>query len=157
MGFLMDMKIELKRSLKFQGDIEQVRRSMDDLPALLKQFPKLDQLKELKPNAYEWTLHPIGAAGISHVVVYAADYSTDLSATRVSWVPVKGVGNASLHGSLECVPHGDDIELRVEISGQLRDMSIPLTLRLLAPAYIKKTFEILVDKFSVRLSEHFSR
>ena len=153
----MDIKIELKRSIKFQGDINQVRKCLADLPTLLKQFPKLDQLKELKPNAYEWTLHPIGAAGISHVVVYAADYSTDLSANRVSWVPVKGIGNASLQGSFECTPKGEDIELTVEISGQLRDMSIPLTLRLLAPAYIKKTFEILVDKFSVRLSEHFAK
>lgn len=149
----MDMKIKLKRNAKFSASPDSIRSQLNDIPALLKLFPKLDSLNELKPGSFKWTLKPIGAAGVEHVVVYGADYSVDLQSMKVSWSAVKGVGNATLDGWIHFQEAGGTIDLAVHIEGQLRDMSIPLALRLVTPTYINKTFEALVDKFLERLRE----
>ncbi len=149
----MDMKIKLKRNAKFSASPDAIRSQLNDITGLLKLFPKLDSLSELKPGAFKWTLKPIGAAGIEHVVVYGADYSVDLQSMKVSWSSVKGVGNATLDGWIHFQEAGGTIDLAVHIEGQLRDMSIPLALRLVTPTYINKTFEALVDKFLERLRE----
>jgi hypothetical protein len=152
----MDMKIDLKRSLQFQGDTEIIKNHLSDLPTLLNLFPKLNELKELKPGSFQWTLKPIGAAGVEHVVVYGAQYNVDLEAMKISWVAVKGVGNATLEGYLQVIRNGSGVELSAHIEGQLRNMSIPLALRLVTPTYIKKTFEALVDRFLEKLRDHLT-
>lgn len=149
----MDMKINLKRNAQLEAAPETVRTHLSDLPGLLGLFPKLDNLKDVGNNTYHWTLKPIGAAGIEHVVMYGARYTVDHNAMKVSWEPIKGVGNATLEGSIHFRETAGRIEVIAHIEGQLRDMSIPLALRLVTPAYIKKTFEALVDKFLTRLGE----
>lgn len=152
----MDMKINLKRHAQFEAPADVIRTRLSDLPSLLGLFPKLDHLREIKAGAYQWTLKPIGAAGVSHVVVYGAQYTVDLQAMKVSWTAVKGVGNAHLEGWIHFRENGGGIDLTVHIEGQLREMSIPLALRLVTPTYINKTFEALVDKFIERLRENVS-
>lgn len=152
----MDMKINLKRTASFQASPDTIRQQLNDLPGMLGLFPKLDHIKPIGPSAYQWTLKPIGAAGVEHAVIYGADYAVDANRLKVSWTPVKGVGNATLEGWIHFQEAGNRIDLAVHIEGQLRDMKVPLALRLVTPTFINKTFEALVDKFLLRLQERVS-
>lgn len=151
----MKIAIEIERSLRVPAHIDTVRPLLDDLEQTIGRFPKLRKLTRLDEGAYLWEMETIGSrlANIAHDVAYAAQYTVDAERGRLSWVPVRGQGNALIEGTFELQPHGKETSLRFRVKGELHDVPVPLMYRLMAAPFIQGKFTHLVESFLERTGE----
>lgn len=151
----MKVHLSIERSLAVPASSAQVIALFDDLETTVGRFPKLKKLIKLGPNRYRWDMDVIGSriANIAHSVSYAAEYRVDPAKGELSWVPVKGVGNASIEGQFRVRESGEGSVLSFSVRGELQDVPVPLMYRLIAPAFIQGKFTALVDKFLARTAE----
>lgn len=145
----MNVNIRIERTLEVPVAHDKARTLFDDIESTLRRFPKLRKLTRLAEDTYLWEMSAIGskAAGISHEVRYAAQYSVDTRRGLLSWKPVAGQGNASIEGRFELTGRGGHTRLVFSVKGELRDVPVPLMYRLLAPPFIQGKFTRLVDIF----------
>ena len=149
------MKVTINVTRALQADVPPARsRSLlDDVEATLRRFPGLRSLERLAPDVYLWTMKPIGSrlAQIEHEVVYAARYRLDRRRQRLLWEPVAGHGNAALSGHLGLESAGEGTRFEVAVTGELRDVPVPLLYRPLAPAFVQAQFVGRLDRFLEKL------
>lgn len=146
----MKVNLKIQRSVEVPAPYERVIALFEDLETTIRRFPKLRKLKKLGELAYLWEMAPIGSrvANILHEVSYAAQYSIDLKKGRLSWKPLPQHGNASIEGAFQVERRGDQLtQLTFNVSGELRDVPVPLMYRLVAPPFIQGKFTHLVDLF----------
>lgn len=148
----MNIDIEIERSVRVPAPYAQVRKLLEDLEGTIGRFPKLKKLTRVGDNAYLWEMSTIGSriAKIAHDVSYAAKYSIDLKKGELSWKPLPKYGNAVIEGRFKLQDHGVDTQMTFHVSGELRDVPVPLIYRLLAPPFIQGKFTHLVDEFLER-------
>ncbi|MGH8455680.1 MAG: hypothetical protein ACRETW_10370 [Stenotrophobium sp.] len=145
----MKVPISIERSLEVPAPHAKARSLLQDLEGTLRRFPKLRSLKKIGDSSYLWQMNAIGStiAGISHEVVYAANYVVDSGKSRLSWEPLPKYGNAVIAGSFQLRDSGANTQLIFGVNGELRDVPVPLMYRLLAPPFIQGKFTRLVDIF----------
>lgn len=145
----MKVPIKIERSIVIPAPYEKVVVLLGDLEDTIRRFPKLRRLKKLGDMAYLWEMSPIGSriANIAHEVSYAAQYTLDLKGGRLSWTPLPQHGNATIRGAFQIARSGAQTRLTFDVSGELRDVPVPLMYRLVAPPFIQGKFTHLVDVF----------
>lgn len=151
----MKVNLSIERSLPVPASATQVIALFDDLESTIGRFPKLKKLSKLGPQRYRWDMEVIGSriANIAHSVSYGAEYRIDGERGELSWIPVKGVGNASIEGRFRVRADGQGSVLSFSVRGELQDVPVPLMYRLIAPAFIQGKFTALVDRFLERTAE----
>lgn len=155
----MKVNIEIKRSIDIPLPYAQVETLYTDLETTIKRFPKLKKLKKLGEMSYLWEMSTIGSriANIAHDVSYAAKYTLDLKKGKLSWVPMPQHGNATIKGEFQLEEQGPQrTRLSFHVSGELRDVPVPLMYRLIAPPFIQGKFTHLVDVFLENTREALS-
>ena len=154
----MNVNIKIERSLDVAIPYTQALSLLDDLEGTLGRFPKLRKLSKVGDSAYVWEMSSIGSkiANISHEVVYGAQYALDRERGKVSWKPLPKKGNATVHGYFQIKERGKGSQLSFDVTGELRDVPVPLMYRLLAPSFIQGKFAYLVDTFLERTHEHLT-
>ena len=77
-----------------------------DVPAWGALFPHVETVEPLdgEPEAFVWTLEPLGPPGVAVRTVYACRYVPDDDARTLTWTPVEGVGNARFQGGVALAP-----------------------------------------------------
>ncbi|MGH6630115.1 MAG: hypothetical protein ACREB3_10320, partial [Burkholderiales bacterium] len=145
----MNVTIQIERSLQVSVPFATALMLMEDLEDTISRFPKLRKLSKLGENAYLWQMEPIGSriARISHEVSYAAFYHRDPKKGELSWKPLPKHGNASIEGVFKLREKNDGTQISFRVSGELRDVPVPLLYRLVAPPFIQGKFTRLVDIF----------
>ncbi|HEX4896333.1 MAG TPA: hypothetical protein VFV11_08400 [Solimonas sp.] len=145
----MKVNIKIERSIEVAAPFNQVRGLLDDIEGTIRRFPKLRKLSKVGDNAYVWEMATIGskAAGIAHEVSYGAQYKIDAKRGELSWKPLPKYGNATIEGRFQLADRGKSTQLTFDVSGELRDVPVPLMYRLLAPPFIQGKFTRLVDIF----------
>lgn len=151
----MKVGIQIERSLDIPAPYVQAQPLLQDFETTIRRFPKLRKLTRLKDGAYLWEMSPIGSkiARISHEVVYAAHYRVDAERGELSWTPLRDHGNASVSGHFRLSDRGDKTRLSFAVSGELREVPVPLMYRLAAAPFIQGRFTYLVDQFLQRTAE----
>ncbi len=124
-----------------------------DVPAWGALFPNVERIEPPggEPDAFVWTMAPIGPPGVAVQVVYACRYAADAAAQTVAWSPVEGVGTGRFSGRV-------DLEARAD-GGTDAHLDLDAVLSIPAPAFIRPlvvaavTFEFgrMMDTFAGRL------
>ncbi|WP_138517931.1 hypothetical protein [Limnobacter alexandrii] len=153
----MDSKLSLDKTATVALNYDAVLADLEAIEPLISIFPKLESLNKLDPNTFEWKLKPIGAMGVSHAVHYAATYEVDKANGRLSFKAKEGIGNASLSGAFQFKPNGKQVDIEIEINGQLREIKVPMLLKAATPGFIKTMFDGLVDRFIEKLGEKYGK
>ena len=145
----MKVDLAIERSIELPAPYPQVSGLLQEYESTIRRFPKLRKLKKLGEMTYLWEMAPIGSrvAKISHEVVYAARYSLDTTRGRLSWQGLPQHGNATINGFFQVQPAGRGTRLSFAVTGELRDVPVPLIYRLVAPPFIQGKFTHLVDVF----------
>lgn len=149
----MNVKIEIERSAIVPVNYDQARSLLLDVEDTIRLFPKLRRLTRQRDGSHLWEMAPIGSkvANISHAVSFAARFVVEPDQGLVHWKPVKGKGNASIEGCLQVKPHGAQTDMSLRVSGDLRDVPVPLMFRLVAPPFIQGKFSALIEHYFVKL------
>jgi carbon monoxide dehydrogenase subunit G len=153
----MDSKLSLDKTASVKLNQDALFADLKAIEPVISIFPKLESLTKIGPNAFEWKLKPIGAMGVSHAVHYAASYELDEAKGRLNFVGKEGIGNATLSGFFDFKTNGDNIDIEVQIKGQLRDIKVPMLLKAATPGFIKTMFEGLVDRYIEKLEEKYGK
>ena len=148
----MKINTRLTQSLSTNASQEKILAAFNDVPSIIRLFPKLDQL-QIDGDRYHWLLEPLGAAGIERVVEFATDIELDQRNGRVDIQPIAGFGNAQINGRLDILEQGRNATIHCELGGEL-DLKIPLIARADAGPFIKHRFAQLIDVFAHRVREH---
>lgn len=150
----MKVPIEIERTLNVE-EVPPVRAQalLDDLEGTIRLFPKLRRLEPLGPNSYLWKMDPIGAAGIEHEVVYAAEYDVQPADGAVRFKPIIGHGNATIMGHLRVEPGDVGTRLSFRVQGTLYEVPVPMVYRLAAPPVIQGIFKRLVERYLEKLRD----
>lgn len=148
----MNLKIEVERKIDVAATPAQVLQHLRNIETTLKRFPKLRKLTPLGGNDYRLDMQTIGSkiAKIAHDASFGAACSVDEARHEVSWQPIQKIGNAQIGGWLRATPAGKGASLSFRVSGELRDVPVPLMYRLVAPAFIQGKFAALVDAYLER-------
>lgn len=154
----MKVNISIARSVDVPAPVERVRGLLEDYEGTIKRFPKLRKLTPLGKDSFLWEMAPIGskAARIAHEVSYGAKYSVNARTGELSWVPVAGKGNATIEGRMRIEGKGKATRVSFDVSGELRDVPVPLMYRLVAPPFIQGKFTRLVDVFLEQIRDDLS-
>ena len=153
----MKVPIEIERHLEVEEvNLERARALLEDLEGTIRQFPKLRRLEPLGPGSYLWKMDPIGAAGIEHEVVYAAEYDVHPADGAVHFSPIVGHGNATIMGHLKVEPEAAGIRLSFRVQGTLYEVPVPMVYRLAAPSVIQGIFKRLVERYLDKLRDTLS-
>jgi len=150
----MKVPIEIERQLYVEDvPLEKARSLLDDLEGTIRLFPKLRRLEPLSAGGYLWKMDPIGAAGVEHEVVYAAEYDIRPSDGAVQFSPIIGHGNAVIKGHLQVEPGDRGIRLSFRVQGTLYEVPVPKVFRLAAPSVIQGIFKRLVERYLEKLRD----
>lgn len=151
----MKVNIKIDRSTDLPVPFEHAQALFEDIERTLRRFPKLRKLTPLGGDTWRWDLEafrpPVG--NIHHEVSYGAKYQLDPRRSELRWTPVAGVGNAQIHGVLRLAAAGAQTRLEFEVSGELREIDVPLLMRPATPGYVNTVFNNLVEIFLDRTRE----
>lgn len=136
------MKVEVVISDRFNvtSDLQAAFALLSDVPRSVSHFPDMQKLQDQGKGRFHWFLKPLGAAGISHQVVYACDYVADERTMTVTWTPVAGVGNGIIRGQWRLKAQGQGTAIEFETSGEL-EVPVPMLLRAAAKPIIQGLFQ----------------
>ncbi len=148
----MNVNIQIQRRLTVALPPAQARGLIDDVERTIGRFPKLKKLTRLGPDRYLSELGAIGSslAKIAHEVRYGAHYQRSADGSIFTWTALPDQGNASIDGSLSVLPHAGGCELCFKLSGELREIPVPLMFRLAAGPFIQGKLTHLVETFLER-------
>lgn len=151
----MDINLSLSKTGQINLAATDLVEQLGDIEKTLSYFPKLETLTNLDGQRYRWDLAAIGAAGIEHEVSFATDFMVDTAANTITFTAVPGIGNAEISGKFTATEQGQGSELRLDISGTLADIKVPMLLRGPAKPFIKGMFESLVNRFVERIESRY--
>ena len=151
----LEVPVSVRRALALRLAPEAAFALLADVPAWAALFPHVDRVEAFAPagpDAFLWTMAPLGPPGAAVRTVYACRYQSDAAALAVAWTPVEGVGNARFEGAIALAPGPD--------GGTVGELRLAATLSVPAPAFARPlvvaavTFEFgrMVDTFAARLA-----
>ena len=136
----MQISVEITDQFNVTADLKTAFALLSDVPRSVSHFPDMQKLQDEGKGRYCWYLKPLGAAGISHQVVYACTYVSDEQAMTVTWTPVKGVGNGVIQGQWRLKAQGQGTAIEFETRGDL-EVPIPMLLRSAAKPIVQTLFQ----------------
>lgn len=153
----ISLDVSVDKTFSVNASPETVFELLSDIPKSVSYFPYVNDLKDLGNDQYQWTMEEIGAAGFTHVVVYACEYDSDAANKTVTWTPVKGVGNALMSGSWRIEPEGTGSLVHFTTSGKLNELPVPKLMKGMAKGLVNAEFEKPINKYHARLKETLER
>ena len=151
----MKIPVEIAEEFVVPSHAEVAFALLSDVPRSVRHFPDMHQLVDLGDGVYRWELKPLGAAGISHQVVYASRYVADARARTVRWTPIKGTGNGVIEGRWHIREQGQGAAIAFETRGEL-EVPVPLLLRAAAKPVVQGLFRQQVQGYLNNLQRSLS-
>lgn len=149
------MTIEADKELNLKGDYDSLFDELADTPKMAKLFPGLDQIVDLGDGAYRWEMEKAGFGKYAFQLVYAVKYTIDKDKGVITWVPVKGVGNAENQGktTVTRVDGGVKVNLysKVEV-----EFPFPKLAKAVIKPLVMREFHSTSDKFEANIKKHFN-
>lgn len=142
----MNVTVEFKQGFRVPASPAAVFDLLADVPRSVGHFPELKQLVPLGEGAYRWEMKPLGAAGISHQVIYASRYVADAASRSVIWTPVKKVGNGQIEGRWLYKADRAGTAIDFATVGEL-EVPVPLLLRAVAAPFVQGEFRRQVQRY----------
>lgn len=145
----LGVEIHLARPFGLRAAPARAFALLRDVPAWGRLFPHVEHVVPLadQPDAFVWTLAPLGPPGLAVQTVYACRYASDPAAGALSWSPVDGIGNARFAGRVALTPGRDG-----STHGHLR---LDAVLQLPAPAFARPVVEGAVRLAFRQMTETF--
>ena len=128
---------------------------LSDVPAWSVLFPHTERVEpfpDAGPEAYLWTLDPMGPPGAAVQIVYACRYTADAAARRIAWTPVEGVGNARVDGSVALGDGPGGGSVGVLTLGAVFQIPAPSFVQPVVEAAVRAAFRRMVDTFVARVA-----
>lgn len=136
----MKVSVDISDSFTVSSDLKTSFALLADVPRSVSNFPDMQKLQDEGKGRFRWFLKPLGAAGISHQVVYACDYVSDDKKMTVTWTPVAGVGNGVIQGQWRLKAQGQGTAIEFNTTGEL-DVPVPMLLRAAAKPIVQGLFQ----------------
>ena len=119
-------------------------------------FPNVERVEPLAgaahgPDAFVWTMAPMGPPGVAVRTVYGCRYAFDTAAQTVAWTPVDGVGNARFAGHVALAPRADGGTDAHLVLDAVLSIPAPALLRPLVAAAVTHEFGRVLGVFAGRL------
>lgn len=127
---------------------------LSDVPASAGHFPKLAALEKTAPNTYQWTMERVGTEQAGLQTTYASRYGLDRKKGLITWVPVKGIGNAQVSGSWSIIDKKKSTHLTLRLKGDLT-VPLPAIMQPMLTPVIVTEYEKLVEQYIDNLVETF--
>jgi carbon monoxide dehydrogenase subunit G len=147
----MKVTVDVSDSFNVTADLKTAFALLSDVPRSVSHFPDMQKLQDEGNARFRWFLKPLGAAGISHQVIYACDYRADEQKMTVTWTPVDGVGNGVIKGQWRLKAQGQGTAIEFETSGEL-EVPVPMLLRAAAKPLIQGLFQNQVRGYLKNIS-----
>jgi len=153
MAFTVD--IALVRDMVTTASEESVFALLADVPRSASCFPRVNRLVDLGGNAFRWEMEKIGIGGYTlQQTIYACQYRADKAVGKVCWVPVEGVGNASVEGEWFVKTDGSGTSVVLKTRGVL-SVDFPAFLQIVLSPLIVMEFTGMVDRYIANLQTAF--
>ncbi|NLZ40076.1 MAG: hypothetical protein GX886_02255, partial [Comamonadaceae bacterium] len=117
-------------------------------------FPKVDKLVDMGEGVYRWEMQRVGTAQVGIQTVHACKYASDRKKGTVTWTPVKGVGNAQIHGSWKASEKKGATNIVFKTAGQV-EVALPALMKMIVVPVVHGEFEKLVEKYIDNLIKTF--
>lgn len=149
------VNIDLEREFTVSADAESVFALLSDVPASAAHFPKVQALTPLAAGTYRWEMEqvPIGIHSIQ--TTYACEYLADPAEKTVTWVPVKGEGNAVVSGKWQLSDLDGETQILFSTEAELR-LPLPGLLSLAIAPMAKLEFTNMVDSYLANIKKVFA-
>ncbi len=148
----MDVPVSTRRTATLRLAPDAAMALLADVPAWGRLFPRVDTIEPLpEPDAFLWTMEPIGPPGVAVQTVYGCQYTIDTEARTVAWTPIDGVGNARFSGRVEAEARADggtDLHLALD---SVLTIPAPALIRPLVVAAVSLEFGRMMNTFADRL------
>lgn len=139
----------VERSFRLAASPDAAWALLEDVPRWGRLFPHVEAIEPYPaggPDAYRWTLEPLGPPGGRVRTVYACRYRRQPGARTLSWTPIDGVGTARFEGEARLTPDGDGT------AGTLR---LGAALQIPAPRFVRAIVEPAVAVEMARMTDTF--
>ena len=146
--------IDLGYEFAVKAPIDKVFELLADVPASVSHFPKVDKLVDMGDGVYRWEMQKVGTAQVGIQTVYACKYVSDRKKGTVTWTPVKGVGNAQIHGSWKLSDRKGATNIVFKTAGKV-DVAMPALTKMIVVPVVNSEFEKLVEKYIDNLIKRF--
>jgi carbon monoxide dehydrogenase subunit G len=125
-----------------------------NVPVSASHFPKVAKLVDLGGNAYRWEMEKVGTEKMNIQTVYASKYVSDKKKGTVVWTPVKGEGNAQIHGSWTITDNKKSTNVVLKLGGEL-NVPLPGLMKMVVTPFVISENEKLVEKYIDNLIARF--
>lgn len=146
----MDVPVSTRRTAALRLGPDAAMALLADVPAWGRLFPRVATIEPLaEPDAFLWTMEPIGPPGVAVQTVYGCRYT--VGPRSVTWTPVDGVGNARFSGQVMAETRADggtDLHLALD---SVLTIPAPAFIRPLVVAAVSLEFGRMMDTFAARL------
>jgi carbon monoxide dehydrogenase subunit G len=146
--------IRMGYELEVKAKAAEVFEVLSDVPTSASFFPKVDQLRDLGDNTWQWEMEKVGTAQVNIQTVYASKYTSSKPKGTVTWKPVPGVGNAQVAGSWKITDQKKSTHLQLEIDGEIH-VPLPGLMKMVVAPVVESEFEKLVEKYLANLAKRF--
>lgn len=146
--------IDLGYEFSVKAPAGEVFDVLSDVPTSASHFPKVRQLVDLGNNCYRWEMEKIGLAQVNLQTIYASKYTANKAKGTVTWVPVKGEGNALVSGSWKISDKKKSTDIVLKIEGDLT-LPLPGLMKMVIAPLVEAEFEKLVEKYIDNLTTRF--
>jgi len=150
----ISVDIDIGYEFTVKAPFKKVFAVLADVPTSASHFPKVHKLVDLGDNAYRWEMEKVGTAQVNIQTIYASKYSHDKAKGAVTWVPVKGVGNAQVGGSWKITEGKKGTKVVLKTSGVVT-VGLPALMRVMVVPVVRSEFEGLVEEYIDNLIEVF--
>ncbi len=150
----MKITIKIERRFHTPASAEQVFELLADVPTSASHFPKLERIREVSEDIFQWELEPVGPPPYSTQPVYACRYHFEPENGEIRWEPVEGVGNVELSGEWVIRSSVQSTEIHLVMKGILHT-PLPSLMRFVAEPLITREFESYVDQYVENLQRTF--
>jgi hypothetical protein len=105
-------------------------------------------------GVFKWEMQKVGTKEIGIQTIYASKYKSDKAKGRVTWTPVKGVGNALVGGHWKIRDDKKSTHIELKIEGEV-NVPFPSLMKVVVQPVVEGEFEKLVDKYIANLIKKF--
>ncbi len=142
----VSVDLDIRRSFRVAASATQAFGVLADVPYSVSHFPDVERLIDEGDGVYTWILEAKSTAGISHQVVYACRYTSDLGKKSVEWEPVMEVGNGVVAGAWSIADDGQGCCIDFRTTARL-ELDVPRLLSVIAVPFVRQTFERQIDRY----------
>ena len=150
----VSVDIDLGYEFAVKAPLDKVFGVLADVPLSVSHFPKVDKLVDMGEGVYRWEMQRVGTAQVGIQTVHACKYASDRKKGTVTWTPVKGVGNAQIHGSWKASEKKGATNIVFKTAGQV-EVALPALMKMIVVPVVHGEFEKLVEKYIDNLIKTF--